>query len=389
MIIRPKHYLLLFLGIILASGIFYVNYFIFYGNSLGNSLYLSVFTFLFWWLCWSLYFEIRDFWQFRWFGADVERNRVEITPISIPLTSFEGNESQKNNKDKKKKIKFLHGEWIHSQFNSNKSPIIIFVHGFSDDSLYIRHYTIPLAHAGFNVIAYDNRGTKKSRKAGAKSQFVEITNDLEYVIKFLKKDPRFCDLTINLIGLSLGAIAVIKQGLRNLNLIPESQDNIKNQNDSKNIDKEVKKENQIENHYYINNDISKIIAVAAMGNYRESIPFSPVPFLKNWWFWLRYTFFGVPINPIYKKNFELSPLLQIERKKQEMKNQVFWKNYNNKKFYLIHAKNDLVIPVEHFWDNLDELNLDSSNWLITQRGGHNFLRYEPILLSQIIWFLHS
>lgn len=345
MIIRPKHYLLVILGLILAGGIFYVNFIIFHGNTLGNSLYLSFFTFLLWWFCWSLYFEIRDFWQFRWYGPQVDLKSLDISPLSIPITK--SLESQDNNSQEGKKV-YLGGEWIHKLDTAKEAPVVIFVHGFSDDSEYIRHYTAPLAQAGFNVIAYDNRGTKKSRKAGRKSQFVDITNDLKEVIEFIRKDSRFSQSTIHLVGISLGAMAVIKQGL-----------------------------NFAEKEW-----CGKIIAIAAMGDYSRSIPFSPIPFLKNWWLLVRYTFFGVPINPISKINYELSPALQIRSIKSEGNSETL--SIIKKKFHLIHADNDAIIPVSHFWENLGELELSSSHWLVTKKGGHNFLRYEPLILSKIL-----
>ncbi|MHA1777219.1 MAG: alpha/beta hydrolase [Promethearchaeota archaeon] len=348
MIIRPKHYLLLILGFILSSGIFYVNYFLFHGNTFGSCLYLSVFTFLLWWFCWSLYFEIRDFWQFRWYGQEVDRTSIEITPLTIPLNFTPDNDETII---AKRNQKHLGGEWIRRHDISNDAPIVIFVHGFSDDSVYIRHYTIPLAQAGFNVIAYDNRGTKKSKKAGRKSQFVQIVNDLNEVIMFIRHDSRFSHLDVHLIGISLGAIAVIRQGLQ----------------------------------FATQQWCGKIIAISTMSNYKKSIPFSPVPFLKNWWLLLRYTFFGVPINPIPEINFVLSPVLQIRSKKGEKNTQL--NTVIKEKFNLIHAENDAIIPVSHFWENLNELNLEFSHWLLTKKGGHNFLRYEPLVLTQILRIL--
>ena len=163
-ILRPKHYLLFSMGLILSVGIFYVNYVIFYGNPLGRCLYLSIFTFLFWWLCWSLYFEIRDFWQFRWYGPHVDLAEVSITPLEIPLNPSNSENMSTNNST------LLGGELVHHESTPPDAPVIIFIHGFSDDSEYIRHFSVSLAHAGYDVVAYDNRGTKKSRKAGLVSR---------------------------------------------------------------------------------------------------------------------------------------------------------------------------------------------------------------------------
>ena len=170
LIIRPKHYLLFILGFFLSSYIFYVNYYIFPGNSIGRCIYLSTFTFLFWWCCWALYFELRDIWQFRWYGGLVNLAGVSVDPVSIPLAQ--------TNKDLEKNIhRHLYGEILHHPQTTPTSPIVIFIHGFSDDSTYIRHLLVPLALAGFDILAYDNRGTAGSRRAGNKNQFAEIAKD--------------------------------------------------------------------------------------------------------------------------------------------------------------------------------------------------------------------
>ncbi|MHA1612848.1 MAG: hypothetical protein ACTSYU_12400, partial [Promethearchaeota archaeon] len=136
----------------------------------------------------------------------------------------------------------------------------------------------------------------------------------------------------------------------------------------------------------------KIVGIASMGNYKNSIPFSPVPFLKNWWLWLRYTFFGVPINPPAEQNIELSPSLLLQKELETEFNKE--SNYTLKKslqerILLIHSQNDQVINIQHFWNNLSILELPKSNWLVTQKGGHNFLRFEPIVLGKIINHLKS
>jgi hypothetical protein len=200
MIIRPKHYLLGIMGLLLAAFIYWVNRSL--GNDIGPCLYLSFFTFLLWWFCWSLYFELRDFWQFRWYGNHVDHKNVQITPISIPIL-WEDTPKEKQ----------LYGEVLHWANTNQNTPVVIFTHGFSDDSNYIRHYTIPIALSGFDVVAFDNRGTKKSRKAGKGNQFAEITHDLADVIKFVQNYDTLANRPIILVGISLGAVASLRQGL--------------------------------------------------------------------------------------------------------------------------------------------------------------------------------
>ena len=153
MVIRPKHYIIGIIGLILAIFIFYVN------SSLGNPAkrcwYLSIFTFLLWWGCWLIVFEVRDYWSFRWYGDFVDTLDLEITPLEIPIRWEEKHSEDKN----------LYGQWLHGDLNRSK-PVLIFVHGFSDDCVYIRHYLVPIANIGYDVIAYDNRGSGRSKKVG-------------------------------------------------------------------------------------------------------------------------------------------------------------------------------------------------------------------------------
>ena len=339
-IVRPKHYLLFVLGFSLSSYIFYVNRS--WGNPIGRCIYLSTFTFLFWWCCWALYFELRDIWQFRWYGGFVNLMGISVNPVSIPLT--------KTNIDiKKGSHRHLYGEILqHSQTNPT-SPVIIFVHGFSDDSSYIRHLLVPLALAGFDVLAYDNRGTAGSRKAGNKNQFAEIAKDLADVIAFTRSHATLGQRPIHLVGISLGAVAAIRQG--------------------------------IDPHKTF---IKKVVAVAGIANYLDVLPQSPVAFKKQWWLWLRYNFFGVPINPLPDINKEISPVLHLQHSRETFGNDVEFTRYLNNTLYLIHAKNDPIVTVSHFYQNRDSAQLTFSNWLLARRGGHNFVKHELILTAAII-----
>lgn len=346
MIIRPKHYLLFILGVILASFIFYVNYVLLQNNQgpYIEDLLVSLFTFILWFVCWALYFEMRDFWQFRWYGKQVNHPNVTITPYIFPLT-WQKLISQKNSDTEK----FLHGELLHWHGTTQNSPVVIFSHGFSDDSQYVRHYTVPLALAGYDVIAYDCRGVSGSRKAGKNNQFVEITHDLGDIIRYLKADDTFKDRPIHLVGISLGSVASIKQGLLFQGL-----------------------------------GVEKIVAVACIGDYSDVMPSSPIPFKRKWWFWLRYNFFGVPINPLPEIKQSISPELQILDKKKKFATIRKWQEYAAKNIYLIHSLNDKVISSLNFKKNIVASEIPLENWLLTQRGGHNFLKHELPLISTII-----
>ncbi|QEE14690.1 alpha/beta hydrolase [Promethearchaeum syntrophicum] len=348
-IIRPKHILLFIVDFSLAAYIYYVN-FVLFGNDFWRCIYLSVMTFAFTWLCWALYFELRDFWQFRWHR--VEPLQIKIKSVQIPILWSKKDQNldiNRNDESNSNENPTLYGEILHKDGTPPKSPVVIFSHGFSDDCIYTRHITIPIALSGYDVLTFDSRGSGKSRKAGKTSQFVEITRDLKDVIKYVKNDSILGDRTIYLVGISLGSLASIKQGLAD-------------------------------------DSVEKIIAVSAMSNYRNNIPQSPITFKKNWWLWLRYTFFGVKMNPLDEVNYELSPKLQLAQLRRSFNNDADWVDFTSKKLFLVHAKNDKIISFESFLENRDVAKLisENNNWEILNSGGHNFLQYELPLVSTII-----
>lgn len=351
-IIRPKHVLLFIVDFALAVYIYYVNFSL--GNPAGRCAYLSLMTFIFTWLCWALYFELRDFWQFRWYRVDTLQ--IKIDSIRIPILWPKFDKDLIKNTKKERNISensTLHGEILHWNGTLPQSPVVIFSHGFSDDCVYTRHITIPIALSGYDVLTFDNRGSGKSRKSGKTNQFVEITRDLKDVIEYVKKDSNLGGRPIYLVGISLGSLASIKQGLTD-------------------------------------DSVEKIIAVAAMSNYRDNIPQSPITFKKNWWLWLRYTFFGVMMNPLDEMNYELSPILQLKKLRKSFENEADWIDFTSKKLFLIHAKNDKIISFDMFLENRNIAKLRSKfkNWVISRSGGHNFLQYELPLVSSIISMLN-
>jgi pimeloyl-ACP methyl ester carboxylesterase len=284
----------------------------------------------------NFYWEIRDFWNFRWINK-VEMQHIKTRSVKIPISW-----DNKNN--------FLYSDIYHTYTTPKDSPVVIFTHGFSDDRKYTRFLTIPITLAGYDVVSYDCRGTQGSRKAGNKNQFVEIKKDLGDVIKFIQNLEEFQNRPIYLVGISLGAMASINQGL------------------------------------YFDN-VKKIIAVASFGNYREILPRSPIPFKMKWWIWLRFKIFGVIFNPLDEVNIEISPALQLTEAKKRFENNDEWESYINKKLFLIHAKNDKIIPISHFYENIKIAGLKEANWMVTKKGGHMFRKYEVILSSSILSFL--
>ena len=57
------------------------------------------------------------------------------------------------------------------------------------------------------------------------------------------------------------------------------------------------------------------------------------------------------------------------------------------KITFIYAKNDKLIPLFHFEKFKEVYDINSDNYLITERGGHNFLKYETVILGKIVGVL--
>lgn len=327
MVIRPKHYALIFVLFGFVGYLFYVN--VMWGNSFPRSFLLSVYSFFMIFMMFAFYWELRDFWQYRWPKNNL--NGLKVDYFSIRVT--EGD---------------LSAELLHP-LDGSYLPLLIFLPGFSDHRLKIRHFTVPLAIAGYDVFSYDYRGSGQS-KFGHKNQLPAIIADLKEVILWLQKDSRFNNRPLYLVGMSLGAIAALIQGIWC-------------------------------------DSVKKIIAISGMADYRSNMPNSPVPFKGKWWIWLRYKLFGVFFNPPDEINHQISPLSHLQAKRKEYLSSDKWQQYTSAHLFFIHDAKDRIVPISNFIQNIEFCALPPQNWVITHHGGHMFMKYEPILLSAIYQFI--
>jgi predicted alpha/beta-fold hydrolase len=291
-------------------------------------------------MAFNIYWELRDFWQFRW--ANVERNGILKESVRIPLPNHP-------------KSQTLGAEVLHHPENDPLSPIIIFSYGFSDDMQLIRYLTVPLVYAGYDVLTYDCRGKKTSRRVGRKTDFPAMIDDLDAVVQYLTQNPRTACRPIYLIGISLGAIFSLYQGIWN-------------------------------------QKIHKVVAIAAMSNYRHNFQFSPITFIRKWWIWLRYTLFGVNFNPTEETNTKLSPVLQMQlsQKQPEFEqNPSKWVELVGRKIYYIHAVDDAIIPLSNFYENRKNSRTPPAQWLLSRKGDHLFRQQELSLITGILHALNE
>ena len=300
------------------------------------------------------FWELKDYWNYRW-------GRYKNYPISeycfkIPITQraslysiliLKSDSIDGQNLKMELDIKGI-SEIIQKQ---NYKEVILFLQGFSDDVEKIKHYTYGLALSGYAVISYDFRGVGKSRFSGLKNNFSLIVEDVRKVIDFLYSSLPLSDKKFNVVGISLGSIGTL------ISAFPDTR-------------------------------INKIVAVAAISDFKKNLPRYPVPFKGKWWIWLRYSFFAVDIYPNDEENSKISPIYIIENIKErflkENESGINWHRFFNDRLRLIHCINDKIIYFHNFLNLVRVTGLDPENYYVFKKGGHMFKMYELALLSSII-----
>jgi dienelactone hydrolase len=288
---------------------------------------LSITTFLIVYTPFEIYFSFRDLWFDRWpklYHKDLKVSKVKINFADGFLSA----NLVKNQNQAKTKL---------------KNAIVIVCHGFSDTKETLEYFYYPLAYQGYVVIAYDARGTGKSKKTGHRSNFIKRIEDFNYIIKWIKSDDNFSKLKIYCIGFSVGALTVLAGGFQN-------------------------------------KDVEKIIAISSMSYYKQNIPkFNPIIALS-------YLMKGVKLFPSNEENKKLSPYLIIEKVKNNSPPDQ-WKKYS-KRVMLIHCKNDRVIKYRNFKENALILEATKENSLILAKGGHSQKKNELTLVGATLRFLN-
>ena len=305
--------------------------------SLGNPCYttafsrcfiLSITTFLIIYTPFEIYFSFRDLWFDRW--PKLYHKDLEVSPIKINVSNGLLSANLVKNQNQAK-IKL-------------KNTLVIVCHGFSDTKETLEYFYYPLAYQGYVVLAYDARGTGKSKKAGKRSDFLERIEDFKKIIEWVKNQEEFSNMKISCVGFSIGAITVLSGG-------------------------------------FANRDIEKIIAISSMSHYKQNIPkYNPVVLLS-------YLIKGVKLFPNIEENNRLSPYLLMKKVKKELKLEQ-WKIFT-KNVMLIHCKNDRVIKFKNLKENKTILESPERNVLILKRGGHSQKKNECVLVGAALNFLNS
>jgi len=132
---------------------------------------------------------------------------------------------------------------------------------------------------------------------------------------------------------------------------------------------------------FSNKNISKIIAISSISNYKQNLPkYNPIIMLS-------YLLKGVKLFPNNAENEKLSPYSVIKNSKSFISDDL-WDKFS-KRVFLIHTTNDKIIKFKNFQENANILNLSEQNTLVLNRGGHTQKKNELLLVVASLKFLNS
>lgn len=299
-----------------------------YTTAFSKCFTLSITTFLIIYVPFEIYWSFRDLWYDRW--KNLYLKDLNISNINIKVSDG-----------------YLSANLVINRNESKvnlKNAIIIVCHGFSDTKEKLQYFYFPLAYQGYIVLAYDARGTGKSKKTGKKRDFINRIQDFKKIIEWVRNQEEYAYKKIYCVGFSIGAITVLSGGFNNKN-------------------------------------VEKIIAVSSISHYKQNLPkYNPIVMLS-------YLIKGVKVFPNLEESNQLSPYLLIEKLKKELTLEE-WKHLSNR-VMLIHCKNDKVIKFKNLKQNRLILESPEKNILILKKGGHSQKKNECILVGATLGFLKS
>ncbi|MDX1798939.1 MAG: alpha/beta fold hydrolase [Candidatus Lokiarchaeia archaeon] len=299
-----------------------------YTSAFSKCFTLSVTTFLIIYVPFEIYWSFRDLWFDRW--RKIILKDLNVSNIKIKVSDGALYANIVTNQDK-------------SKINL-KNSIIIVCHGFSDTKETLQYLYFPFAYQGYVVLAYDARGTGKSKKTGRRSDFLKRIEDFCKIIEWVRTQEEYTTKKIYCIGFSIGATTVLSATT-------------------------------------VIRDIDKIIAISSMSSYKQNIPkYNPVIILD-------YLIKGVKLFPNIEENIQLSPYQSIKKMKDEL-NLEEWRIFSNK-IMLIHCRNDRIIKFKNLKENRLILESSEKNILILKKGGHSQKKNECILVGACLNFFNS
>jgi len=321
-----KYFILIVIDLLISAFIWHIN--ASWGNSFWICLILSTTTFLIIFTPFQIYFSLRDIWFDRW--EQLSLKELEISKVKIKVENGNLYANILVSKDQ---------EAIFS-----KNTIVVISPGFSDTKKSLQYLYYPLTYEGYVILAYDARGIGESKKTGKRNDFIKRLEDFKTIIKWIRTHDSYKNFKIYSIGISIGAITVLCVGFNN-------------------------------------KYIEKIVAISSISKYYETLKTSQ-GMVK-----LSYRLKGINLKPNTKENQMLSPYIVIKKVKADIP-QEEWNEYSNRVF-LIHARNDKIIPFKNFKENRDILELPAKNVLILNKGGHTQKKNEVALVGATLRFFNE
>jgi len=261
----------------------------------------------------------------------IKTDGVVRKPIHLPLSDGE-----------------LIGELYHTPSILKKNPCIIVVHGFgcTHDDLTFEPFGPSLALAGYVVVAFDLRCHGKTTAGSFKknglhemaNMILDITSIIDYTVNLPMVDPN----RIGIIGFSLGGSVALYQPIN---------------------DPRIKKIVAA----CTANDCAELFLQA-----RKNRPFT-VP-----WLFYQVVSHVMHFNPekleSLRTQISLAPLIDAK------------KDYSQK-VYLVHCRDDQVVPFTNFEKNRQALHVTDDHVLVFDQGGHTFENMQNAVLAQVLkWF---
>ncbi|MHA1311253.1 MAG: alpha/beta hydrolase family protein [Candidatus Helarchaeota archaeon] len=227
---------------------------------------------------------------------------------------------------------FLKGEIYKLHDLPVPAPTVIVAHGWVSKHENLDWINIPLAMAGYAVIAYDHYGHGiNPGNIKDPNIIVDIIKDLKDVVKFVEKRPDLDNFRIGLVGFSLGGLVALTSG-------------------------------------YEDPRIRVVIANCAPNDAKSAL-INMSLFNK----FLFKVFLKMNFNPTKEQQKIVSP-----------KNYLTKPIYPGKKIFLSHCKNDPIIHISEFEKNRELLQLPKDRYVLFEKGGHHYFGQETLITAQIV-----
>lgn len=335
--LKWKHVAATIFGGVIAIPIYIIN------NNLGNpdtvSVPISVFLFGIAYIPFAITWEVKNTWRARWTGYEHSFPQV---PGCARLEAFE--------------VPPMGGKKLHGHLlfplTADLPPrdCVLLLHGYSDTQSSLAFIAGPLLQQGHCVAVYDARGVGASRATGSRNDFfAQVNEDFPRVLAFLQAYPSTSNLSLMVVGFSMGANAPLVLGVTD----PQ---------------------------------ITKVVGVSAAADHKRNLPPTIRLFSAQFWLRIRYKLLGLKTNWPDAINEQISPAPALQKSRAQV-SPATWSQMVNNRVFLVHVADDKVVTLDKQRKNAAVMNLPPSQVFVLSKGGHTALRAELLLVSTILHIL--